>query len=76
MLQDTTIPVDYKSLYEATLQKLEAAQIELQQFKLRVAQLEKMIFGSRHERFVPDNGSVAQQLELGLQADERCSMFS
>ncbi len=70
MLQPTTtISVDYKSLYEATLQKLEAAQLELQQLTLRMAQFEKMIFGSRHERFVPDNGTVTQQLALALQAE-------
>jgi len=69
MLQTTTIPVDYKSLYQASLQKLEAAQLELQQLKLRMAQFEKMIFGSRHERFVPDNGTVAEQLALALQAE-------
>lgn len=62
MQQATTIPVDYKSLYEA-------AQLQVMQLKLRVAQLEKMLFGSRHERFVPDNGAVAEQLALGLQAE-------
>ncbi len=34
-----------------------------------MAQFEKMIFGSRHERFVPDNGTVTQQLALALQAE-------
>ncbi|MDQ6815702.1 MAG: IS66 family transposase [Bacteroidota bacterium] len=62
MTQATTIPVDYKSLYEA-------AQLQVMQLTLRVAQLEKMIFGSRHERFVPDDAAVAQQLALGLQAE-------
>jgi transposase len=56
------IPIDYKSLYEAS-------QVEVEQLKLRLTQLEKLIYGSRHERFVPDNGSVAQQLTLGLQAE-------
>ena len=76
MLQDTTIPVDYKSLYEVAIVKLEATQLELQasqlkvaELTLRVAQLEKMIFGSRHERFVPDNAAVAEQLALGLQVE-------
>ncbi len=62
MLQATTIPVDYKSLYEA-------CQLEIAQLKLRLAQFEKMVFGSRHERFVPDNGIVAGQLALALQAE-------
>src|SRR4028119_1614233 len=62
MQQAAIIPVDYKSLYEA-------AQIEIEQLKLRLAQFEKMVFGSRHERFVPDNGTIAEQLTLGLNAE-------
>ena len=58
----TTIAVDYKSLSEAL-------QLQVMQLTLRVAQLEKMIFGSRHERFVADNGAVAEQLALGLNAE-------
>jgi hypothetical protein len=62
MQQATTIPVDYKSLSEAL-------HLQVMQLTLRVAQLEKMIFGSRHERFVPDNAAVAEQLALGLHAE-------
>ena len=62
MHQATTIPVDYKGLYEA-------AHLQVMQLTLRVAQLEKMLFGSRHERFVPDNAAMAQQLALGLHAE-------
>jgi transposase len=62
MQQATTIPVDYKSLYEA-------AQLQVMQLTLRIAQLEKMLFGSRHERFIPDNSAVAEQLALGLNAE-------
>lgn len=62
MHQATTIPVDHKSLYEA-------AQLQVMQLTLRVAQLEKMLFGSRHERFVPDSATVAEQLALGLNAE-------
>ena len=62
MQQATTIPVDYKSLSEAL-------QLQVMQLTLRVAQLEKMLFGSRHERFIPDNGAVAEQLALGLNAE-------
>jgi transposase len=62
MQQATTRPVDYKSLSEAL-------QLQVMQLTLRVGQLEKMLFGSRHERFVPDNGAVAEQLALGLEAE-------
>jgi hypothetical protein len=43
MQQATTIVVDYKSLYEA-------AKLQVMQLTFRVAQLEKMLFGSSHER--------------------------
>ena len=69
MLQAATIPVDYKSLYEVASQKLEGALLQIEQLKLQLAQFEKMVFGSRHERFVPDNGIVAEQLALALQAE-------
>lgn len=69
MQQATTIAVDYKSLYEVTSQKLEVALVQIEQLKLQLSQLEKMLFGSRHERFVPDSGAVAGQLALGLQAE-------
>ena len=62
MQQATIIPVDYKSLYEGSL-------VQIEQLKLQLAQLQKMVFGSRHERFVPDSAAVAQQLALGIQAE-------
>lgn len=62
MQQATPITVDYKSLYEGAV-------LQIEQLKLQLAQLQKMVFGSRHERFVPDNGAVALQLALGLQTE-------
>ena len=62
MQQATIIPVDYKSLYESSL-------VQIEQLKLQLAQLQKMVFGSRHERFIPDSAAVAQQLALSLQAE-------
>jgi len=62
MQQATIIPVDYKSLYESSL-------VQIEQLKLQLAQLQKMVFGSRHERFIPDSAAVAQQLVLSLQAE-------
>lgn len=51
---------DYKALYEELLPKYEALFYEL-------AQLKKMIFGSRHERFIP--ASPESQLTLDLAVD-------
>jgi transposase len=52
---------DYRALYEH-------AQIEILQLKQQLDQLKKMIFGSRHERFVPSENSETQ-LSLDIQAD-------
>ncbi len=51
---------DYKALYEELNPKYEAVILEL-------AQLKKMIFGSKHERFIPQ--SADSQLTLGLAVD-------
>ena len=55
--------IDYKGLYEGSLLSIDALTREL-------AQLKKMIFGSRHERFVPaDDNNPSPQLTLDLDAD-------
>lgn len=59
-MQAATAP-DYKVLYEQS-------QVEMLQLKQQLAQLQKMIFGSRHERFVPA-GADHPQLSLGIQAE-------
>jgi transposase len=52
--------LDYKALYEELNPKYEAVLLEL-------AQLKKMIFGSKHERFIPQ--SADSQLTLSLAVD-------
>jgi len=49
---------DYKSLYEQS-------QLELLQMKQQLQQLQKINFGSKHERFVPLEINTAQ-LSLGI----------
>ena len=44
--------IDYKSLYEQSLLRLTALEQQLQQ-------LRKMIFGSRHERFIPSDRNLS-----------------
>lgn len=66
MQQDTQI--DYKSLYEEAQLQLKETLGAVTLLKHRIAQLEKMIFGSKHERFVAAT-SVPGQLALDLQAD-------
>jgi transposase len=55
--------IDYKALYE---QLKEEADITIASLKLQLEQLKKMIFGSKHERFVAAAGQDNPQLTLNL----------
>src|SRR3954467_454118 len=55
--------IDYKALYE---QLKEEADITIASLKLQLEQLKKMIFGSKHERFVAASGQDNPQLTLDL----------
>lgn len=66
--------VDYKALYEQQLKITADMQFAIETFRHEIAQLKKMIFGSRHERFEaadPDHllKKDSIQLSLGLEAD-------
>ncbi len=52
---------DYKELYEAS-------QLRITKLESELAQLKKMIFGSRQERFVP-LASTHPQLSLGVESE-------
>ena len=62
--------IDYKTLYEETSLKLAALQHEL-------ANLKRLIFGSKNERFIPSNGTPSQ-LSLDIEADAiaQCSIVN
>jgi len=64
---NTTLP-DYKQLYEASEARNNQLQVQLAGLQQQLSQLQKMIFGSRQERFVPAETNPAQ-LSLGIQAD-------
>ena len=54
---------DYKALYEEL-------QLRYDNLSQQLAQLQKMVFGSKHERFVPTNdNNPSPQLSLELDAD-------
>ncbi len=66
--------VDYKILYEQQLKITADLTYKLEALTHQVAQFQKMIFASRHERFEaadPDNllGKSSVQLTLGLDAN-------
>lgn len=52
---------DYRALYEQ-------AQLQVLQLQQQLAQLKKMIFGSRQERFIPSDVNTSQ-LSLGIQVE-------
>jgi transposase len=62
--------VDYKVLYEESILKIDTLQHEL-------ANLKRLIFGSKNERFLPANGTPSQ-LSLAIQADvaAQCSVVN
>ena len=62
-MQSTAEHIDYKALYE---QLKEEADITIASLKLQLEQLKKMIFGSKHERFVAAAGQDNPQLTLDL----------
>jgi transposase len=64
-MQAATAP-DYKILYEQS-------QLEMLQLKQQLQQLQKMIFGSRHERFVPSSPNDPQ-LSLDIKPEATASV--
>jgi transposase len=63
-----TADIDYKRLYEDTQIKYDESQIRIVSLEHQLKQLHKMIFGSRHERFVPADEN-SSQLSLGISAE-------
>jgi transposase len=61
-IMEATQIIDYKEAYESLQIKYEALVHD-------VAQLKKMVFGSKSERFIPtDDSNVNLQISLGLNA--------
>ncbi|WP_217607382.1 IS66 family transposase [Chitinophaga sp. GbtcB8] len=66
MISNST-DIDYKRLYESSQKDNEQLAFRLTQLQHELAQLKKLIFGSRQERFVPAANS--NQLTLGIAAE-------
>jgi transposase len=64
----TNASIDYKELYEQKSQAFDALQLTVTSLQQQLQQLQKMIFGSRHERFVHADINPSQ-LSLGIQAE-------
>jgi hypothetical protein len=48
----TAINIDYKTQLEKALLIIEAQQLTIQTLQLEILQLKKLVFGSRHEKFM------------------------
>jgi transposase len=77
--------IDYKGLYEASqlqiieltnrLEQFESLKLQTISLQQQLAQLQKMIFGSRHERFVPTDSNPSQlSLDIQAQSTATCSV--
>lgn len=62
-----TADIDYKKLYEQS-------QLQILQLQQQLAQLQKMIFGSRHERYVPHDNPSQLTLDITADAVAACSV--
>ena len=62
---EAAMVLDYKALYEEQKAQNEALQLTVSTLRHELDQLKKMIYGSRHERFIPESLQIAQ-LTLGL----------
>lgn len=58
----TTPHIDYKAQLEKALAIIDAQQLTIQTLQLEILQLKKMIFGSRHEKFMDGAGQNAPTL--------------
>ena len=67
-LMQATTSIDYKSLYEHSQQHNIELKITVAALQQQLTQLQKMIFGSRHERFVAFD-ITPSQLALDIQAE-------
>ena len=62
--------MDYKVLYDQLHLQYDELEVRFTDLTHQLAQMKKMIFGSRHERFVPtDANNPSPQLTLGLDAE-------
>lgn len=70
-----TANIDYKALYDQSQSFNQALQLQVLHLQQQLSQLQKMIFGSRHERFVSAEVNTAQlSLDIHPEATATCSV--
>ncbi len=68
LYMQSALAPDYKNLYEQKSQAFDALQLTVIELQQQLDQLKKMIFGSRHERFIPSDAN-SPRLSLNIQAE-------
>lgn len=69
LMQQVTEHIDYKALYEQAEAKLEQAEIKIASLSFEIDKLKKLIFVSKHERFIAADNEDSSQLTLDLDAE-------
>jgi len=65
---EAALVLDYKALYEEQKAQNEALQLTISALRHELDQLKKIIYGSRHERFIPESLQIAQlTLDLAVE---------
>jgi transposase len=75
-MQPVTADIDYKLLLQQQVEFNQQLQVKIAALTSELDQLKKMIFGSRHERFVPANSNPSQ-LQFDIQSEQvaKCSII-
>jgi transposase len=61
--------VDYKNLYEQKAEEVAQLQYQVASLTHQLKELQRLIFGSRHEKFIPAESQHPLQLNLGIEAE-------
>ncbi len=57
----SSVVSDYKALYEKSLEENNQLKQQIEYLQLQLIELKKLIYGSKHERFVPQDPNLPQQ---------------
>lgn len=68
-MQTATPDIDYKALYEQAQSLYEQTQLQIIALRNQLSQLQKLVYGSKTEKFIPA-GNQTSQLALDIQAEE------
>jgi transposase len=68
-MQQTEAHTDYKTLYEQATKQLHDQQLQITSLQHQLSNLQKLIFGSKTEKFIPANQNPSQ-LTLAIQAEQ------